>query len=232
MPATVTPVTSKPVQITNKLLSSTPAATGASALKSKAQPEKQMPMMSRSTNNLGLSAQVKLLKHENGKLASVVDYQSNQTKSLANKVAVLDVGVALGSNEPAPAPNLSALAVTKKPTEPVRSGYNSVSKTTLNLKAKGARDLDIEAMMGGGRADRSTAPTASLTRAQQRQRRQRTGQPPPANVSSRASNNSRSYQSIYERKASKRLEARAGVTTITDVGETSRASKTGPGYLS
>lgn len=165
VPATVAPATSKPVQITSKLLSSTPAATGTSALKSKAQPEKQMPVMSRSTNNLGLSAQVKLLKHENGKLASVVDYQSNQTKGLASKAAILDVGMAPGSNEPAPAPSHSALAVTKKPTEPVRSGYNSVSKTTLNLKARGVRDLDIEAAVGGGRADRRTAPAASLTRA-------------------------------------------------------------------
>lgn len=51
-------------------------------------------------------------------------------------------------------------------------------------------------------------------------------------MSGRASNNSRSYQSIYERRASKRLEARSGTATIADMGETSRASKVAQGYLS
>ena len=118
-------------------------------------------MMSRSTKNLGLSAQVKLLKHENGKRPSIADYQSNQLKSLTNKAVVLDVDAAPCSNVAALLPSHSALAVTKKATEPVRSGYNSVSKTTLSLKAKGVQDLDVEAIVGGGRVERRNAADTS-----------------------------------------------------------------------
>ena len=161
-------MTSKPVQIANRPLSNTAAVAGAPVSKPRAQPEKQTPMMSRSTKNLGLSAQVKLLKHENGKRPSIADYQSNQLKSLTNKAVVLDVDAAPCSNVAALLPSHSALAVTKKATEPVRSGYNSVSKTTLSLKAKGVQDLDIEAIVGGGRVERRNAADTSLTRAQQR----------------------------------------------------------------
>lgn len=65
----------------------TAEAAGPTAAKQRAHPEKPTGAAGRGSQTWGLSAQVKLLKQENGKLASAGDYQSNQPKGLASKAA-------------------------------------------------------------------------------------------------------------------------------------------------
>lgn len=98
------------------------------------------------------------------------------------------------------------------------------------MRTKNSRQLDedAESLSGLGRN-----PTSSLTRVtvQLRQRRHRPG-PPLAKISSSASNNSRTYQSIYERKAAKRLDAGAATSSKTEADEPGRTCKAQPNYLS
>ena len=91
--------------------------------------EKSLNPTGRASHALGLSAQVKLLKQENCKLASIIDYQSKQLKSLTSKGT--SSGRATEAAEaPAAAPRREpAASLRPKASVPSRSGYgyNSVS---------------------------------------------------------------------------------------------------------